>query len=327
MPTDDYDTPWKDAVTRYFPEFMAFYFPQAHAAIDWACPHVFLDQELAQVARDAVLGRRLADKLVRVGLRAGGEQWVLVHIEIQAQRDRRLAERIFTYNYRVFDRYRRPVASLVLLADRSAAWRPDAFGYRVLGCEMRLQFPIVKLRDYAAGIDALLAQDNPFALLTAAHLLTQQTGKAPQRRQQQKQRLVKLLLRRDWERQAIMDLLFVLDWIMRLPAELEAELWRDVKKQEGVAIMPYMLSIERIIRKESRKQGREEGRQEGRKNGLEEGLQKGQATLLAALLTKRFGPLPPETARRLAGADAAQLTAWAEALLDAASLEEVFRPD
>ncbi len=46
---DDYDTPWKDALTRYFPEFMAFYFPLAAAEIDWQQPHVFLDQELAQV--------------------------------------------------------------------------------------------------------------------------------------------------------------------------------------------------------------------------------------------------------------------------------------
>lgn len=321
MPNDDYDTPWKDAVTRYFPQFMAFYFPHACSAIDWACPYTFLDQELAQVVRDAVLGKRLVDKLVQVGMRGGGEQWILVHIEVQAQREQRLAERIFTYNYRVFDRYRRPVASLVVLADRSAGWRPDAFSYRVLGCEMRLQFPTVKLLDYADEIDGLLDQDNPFALVTAAHLLTQKTRNAPQRRQAQKQRLVKLLFRRNWDRQAIIDLLFVLDWIMRLPPELEAELWQDVKKLEGDCIMPYMLSIERIIRKESRMQGLEEGLQKGR----QEGRQEGQAALLAAMLKKRFGPLPPETELRLAHAGDAQLTAWAESLLDAPTLDDVFR--
>ena len=32
---DDFDTPWKDALTRYLPEFLACYFPQAHAVIDW----------------------------------------------------------------------------------------------------------------------------------------------------------------------------------------------------------------------------------------------------------------------------------------------------
>jgi len=105
---DDYDTPWKEVVTRYFPEFMAFYFPDAHALIDWSRPYAFLDQELAALSRDAAVGKRLLDKLVRVHLRNGGEQWVLLHLEVQGWRDGAFAERIFTYHYRVYDRYRRP---------------------------------------------------------------------------------------------------------------------------------------------------------------------------------------------------------------------------
>lgn len=75
VPNDDYDTPWKDAVTRYFPEFMAFCFPDAHRQIDWSRGHVFLDQELAQIVKDAELGKRLIDKLVRVATHDGDEQW------------------------------------------------------------------------------------------------------------------------------------------------------------------------------------------------------------------------------------------------------------
>ncbi|HLA33992.1 MAG TPA: hypothetical protein VJ001_03895, partial [Rhodocyclaceae bacterium] len=58
---DDYDTPWKTALVRYFPEFMAFYFPAAYAGIDWTKPYLFLDKELAQVVQDAELGKRIAD--------------------------------------------------------------------------------------------------------------------------------------------------------------------------------------------------------------------------------------------------------------------------
>jgi len=31
----DYDSPWKEALEDYFPAFMAFFFPQADADIDW----------------------------------------------------------------------------------------------------------------------------------------------------------------------------------------------------------------------------------------------------------------------------------------------------
>jgi hypothetical protein len=37
------------------------------------------------VVRDAELGRRLADKLVKVWRRDGEEVWVLIHIEVQGQ--------------------------------------------------------------------------------------------------------------------------------------------------------------------------------------------------------------------------------------------------
>jgi len=30
-PTDHYDSPWKEAIEHYFPEFMMFYFPDAYA--------------------------------------------------------------------------------------------------------------------------------------------------------------------------------------------------------------------------------------------------------------------------------------------------------
>ena len=63
---DQYDTPWKEAVERYFPEFMGFYFPQAHSQIDWSQGYTFLEQELQAIAQDAALGKRYVDKLVRV---------------------------------------------------------------------------------------------------------------------------------------------------------------------------------------------------------------------------------------------------------------------
>jgi len=57
----DYDSPWKDALEHAFPEFMAFFFPEAHADIDWSRGYESLDTELQQIVRDAPLGTRLAD--------------------------------------------------------------------------------------------------------------------------------------------------------------------------------------------------------------------------------------------------------------------------
>ncbi len=152
---DDYDNPWKEMLEHAFPEFMAFYFPDAAAQIDWAQEHEFKNIELRQVVRDAELGKRFADALVQVRLTDGEARWIYIHLEVQGQRDADFAQRMFTYNYRLFDRYATPIASLAVLTDDEVSWRPDRFSFAVLGCRHTLEFPVVKLLDFADRLENL----------------------------------------------------------------------------------------------------------------------------------------------------------------------------
>lgn len=313
---DDYDTPWKDALQRYFPEFMSFYFPEAYSQIDWSVPWDFLDQELAQVSRDAELGRRRVDKLVRVTQRGGDDQWVLIHVDVQESYDRTFAERIFIYNYCIYDRYRRPAASLAVLPDGSLSWKPNRFRTALFGCEMGIQFPIVKLCEFAPLLDQLLRNMNAFALVTVAHLLTQQTRKHPVKRFAAKWTLARLLYERKWKRQRIIDLFSVLDWMMAIPPQLQDELLINIGELERRMKMPYMNPFE----KRGRAQGLEQGREEGREEGAREATRK----LLTIQLEKRFGALPPPTMTLLNKAKTDELVGWATALIDAPSIEQVF---
>ncbi len=88
----EFDTPWKEVLEIYFEDFILFFFPQAHQEIDWTRNPEFLDKELQQVVRDAELGKRLVDKLVKVYLIGGEEAWVLVHIEVQSQEESNFAQ-------------------------------------------------------------------------------------------------------------------------------------------------------------------------------------------------------------------------------------------
>ena len=144
----EFDSPWKDIIERYFEDFILFFFPQAHREIEWRRGFEFLDKELQQVVRDAELGRRLVDKLVKIYRRNGEEAWVLVHIEIQGQPETGFAERMYVYNYRIYDRYKRSVASLAVLGDDHSSFRPNQFGYELWGSEVFFRFPVVKLLDY-----------------------------------------------------------------------------------------------------------------------------------------------------------------------------------
>ncbi|MDE0174357.1 MAG: DUF4351 domain-containing protein, partial [Defluviicoccus sp.] len=70
-------------------------------------------------------------------------------------------------------------------------------------------------------------------------------------------------------------------------------------------------------------QGRAEGIEKGRSEGRAEGRVEGQAGIVLRLLELRFGVLPDAVSDRVRGASAAELEAWAEAVLAAASLDEV----
>jgi hypothetical protein len=107
----------------------------AHRQIDWSQGHEFKNTEL---------GKRFADALVQVSLKDGAERWIYIHVEVQGQHDPDFAQRMFTYNYRLYDRYARPIASFAVLADENETWRPDYFEYSVLA---RTQARLERVRD------------------------------------------------------------------------------------------------------------------------------------------------------------------------------------
>jgi len=257
--SDDYDSPWKNILETYFHDFMTFFFPVVAEGVDWSRGHSFLDKELQQVVRDAELGKRLADKLVQVWRKDGNEAWVLAHVEVQGQEESDFGKRMFVYNYRIFDRYDRPVASLAVLCDERSGWRPDWFGYELWGCKVGISFPIVKVLDYRDRWEELERSDNPFAVIVMAHLKTQDTRHDDQKRKTWKLYMVRRLYECGYQREDVINLFHFIDWLMRLPEDVEESFWAEMRQYEEDKKMEYVTSVERI----------------GIKKGIQQGIQQG----------------------------------------------------
>jgi hypothetical protein len=212
--TTPLDTPWKQILESYFPQFMAFFFPEAYSQIDWIQGFEFLDGELQQISRESETGKRITDKLVKVYLRNGQEQWVVAHIEVQNQKEDDFGERVFIYFSRLRDKFQREVASFAVLGDTDPNWRPDSFARETLGFSLQVFFPIAKLLDYKKQREELEASDNPFSVVVQAHLAAQATkGKeSQQRRRKQKFALMTMLYEQRYSRQEIIDLFRFIDW-------------------------------------------------------------------------------------------------------------------
>jgi flagellar biosynthesis/type III secretory pathway protein FliH len=127
-------------------------------------------------------------------------------------------------------------------------------------------------------------------------------------------------------------------WARRLAGVAARDRWHD--EQEDVMLDQKIRELfeDRRLegvaegraegRKEGRKEGEAEGRKlgevEGRKQGEVAGRKKGEVEVLVRLLERKFGPLDEVSRARLAAADSERLLSWAERVLTASRLAEVF---
>lgn len=244
----DYDSPWKEAITAYFQPFMALFFPAFHDWIDWSQPYEFLDAELRQITGDAEIGRRAADRLVKVVTNQTPDPDLGTY-----QRER------------------------------------DGYG-------MRFRFRVQALRAWSEATLMELAAGNPFAVVALAQRAAHRRWNDAKRKVR-KREMISLLYRYRYGRDDVLKLLRFIDWLIRLPDELERELRAELMVLAEEKSMAYVTSFERFAR--------------------EEGLDS-ERQLLLRLVRRRFNAGVMEHSRPLLGAIAEMkvLEDLAEALLD-----------
>lgn len=314
----EYDSPWKEIIEQYFPEFIAFFFPDAYKDIDWTKRHEFLNKELRQITRDAEIGRKYVDKLVRVWLKNGDDAWAMIHADVQTQHEKNFAERMYVYNYRLFDRYRRHAASFAVIGDAGKKWCPETYKQELWGCNVSFEFPVVKLSEYAKDWNSLKADSNPFAIVVMAHLLTQKTAGDHDRRKNEKLTLIKELYRKGFSKQDIINLFRFIDWIMDLPETQEKLFWQEFTDMEEEKTMRYMTTGERI----GFKRGVEQGVQQGIQQGFLQAFSQ-QTMIFAKQIAKKFRSRYEDELPKLRKLSSDDLMELGEKLFDFDSLTQV----
>src|SRR6266567_1859789 len=192
--TEGFDKPWKWVVERFLKQFLQLCFPEVHALIDWRHTPEFLDTELQQLGPEHAQGGRSVDRLVKVRHLDGGEEWLFIHIEIQAQREGGFPQRMWIYYYRVWDKYGHRVVSLAVLADDEPNWRPHVYETEMAGCRLAFEFPIFKVLDLQDPEGVFERTGNPFALVIAAHQLGLATKRDSEARYERRFRFLRYLL-------------------------------------------------------------------------------------------------------------------------------------
>jgi hypothetical protein len=208
-------------------------------------------------------------------------------VEIQGKADPGFARRMYMYNYRLFDKHDRKIISLAVLTDSRKNWRPDHYGYELCGCKVELVFPVAKLLDYRENWDDLEKSDNPFSVVVMAHLKHLETRRDMDNRLKWKSSLVKMLYQRGYLREDILELFRFIDWILRLPEDMEERFSDEIYRYEEDMRMPYVTSVER------------QGMKKGQEIGIQEGALLTFREAVVNVLEARFGAIPKSVKNKI----------------------------
>jgi len=158
----------------------------------------------------------------------GSEKWLLIHVEVQGEQEENFEERLYIYNYRIFDRYRKEVITLVVLTDSSETFRPHTYEINRWGFRLTFQFPSVKLIDFRNREKELEKSTNPFAVVVLAHLKLIESGKDDNNRYFWKITLMKQLYNKGFNKTDIQNIISFIDWCILLPDVLEKQLKAEI---------------------------------------------------------------------------------------------------
>jgi hypothetical protein len=158
----------KGAFEEAFTDLLSFYFEGVDKIFDMERGVEFLDKELSELFPELEKqgGTRFADMLAKTYLKNGGEEWILIHVEIQGGDTRDFTHRMFQYWYRIYDRYGVDISAIAVFTGGKKQKKPNTFHRSFLGTEVFYKYNVFHILDYDEEL--LLQMDNPFALIVLA---------------------------------------------------------------------------------------------------------------------------------------------------------------
>lgn len=274
------DIVWKKIIEDLFQDFVAFFLPDVFPHIDFSKPYDFLDKEFENLFPKAKKGKRHVDKLVKVFLKSGKQQWILIHAEVQGYHDDSFSLRMYTYFYRIFDKYHQKVISLAILADERPDWKPDRFEYQFFQTELTFKYRIYKLLEQEE--ENLKVSDNPFALAVLASLDTMKSKRSEDKRLCFKLELSRLLLEKDIPKAKIEAVFQFINVLLQVADEQkQSQFMEEVHKMATANKKEYILTDydQAVLRKALKEKTNEvvtEFEEAAIRKGIKQGEQKGE---------------------------------------------------
>ncbi len=262
------DILWKAALEDLFDDFLRFFYPNAEELFDLEKGFEYLDKELDQLfpPEDDNYSPRYVDKLVKVFTRNGGEEWILVHVEVQGYTDKDFAKRMFQYYIRILDKYDKSITAFAIFTDANKNFHPKRYERAYLGTKVSYAFNTFKIIDQ--DDTELEASNNPFAMAVLSAKLAISHRKIDDERLFDLARdLAKRLLAKKMPKEKIRKVMTFLHYYLRFEKK---EMFAKFEKEiANLTERTGTMGIEEFLLDRAKKEGINKGIEKGRKEGIE----------------------------------------------------------
>lgn len=257
----DHDRLYKEVIQAFFKEFMKAFFPKEYKHINFSTV-TFLDQE---VFTDILKGeKRRIDILAEVKLK-GEEKIILIHVEPQAYYQGEFDERMFIYNSRLYEKYRKPILPIAVFSYNEHKKLPKQF---------TIDLPTLRVIDFQykqlhlVNLDwrKFIKHTNP---VVAAFL--SKMGYTEEERVQVKIEFLRMLARMELDPAKMELIIGFFETYLKLSETEEKQMREEIKKLP-LEEADRVLELPNSYRDEGRAEGIEKGKEQMVHNMIKKGL-------------------------------------------------------
>ena len=276
------DTLWKGILENIFDDFLRFFFKDAERLFDISKGFQFLDKELEELFHgEDIQFPKFVDKLVKVYTKEGKDEWILVHIEVQGYKDEDFALRMFTYFYRILEKYKKPITAIAIFTDTNKNFHPAVYENICLGTSITFRFNTYKIIEQDEN--DLEKNENPFAIVVLTVLL------AIKRKQMSDEYLfgLKLAILRNLQKHRISEkkrrslMNFLKFYVSFANPEFHSKFEKAILT---ITKNKKTMGIEEMLIERFKKQGEERGIKKGIEKGIEKGREEEKLSFIKNLL-------------------------------------------
>jgi hypothetical protein len=278
----------KSAFEEAFPDLLRFFFDDADNIFNMRRGFEFMDKELGELFPELEKqgGSRFVDMLVKTFLSSGEEEWILIHIEIEAVAGKNFSKRMFQYYYRILDRFDVEIVALAVFTGLKNQNQDTFYQKNFLGTRITYEYNAYGIQQHSEK--ELLAMNNPFAFIVLAAQKALLMGKIPEEELgEQRLTIARALIQTEqYDNEQIKRFLYFLKTFVHIEnSEINSKFDKEINLLTGKkTAMGIIETIRMLAEEEGIEKGIEQGIEKGINQGIEQGREEEKVIIVKHLL-------------------------------------------